>query len=378
MRKKKVMVSGCFDLIHGGHIAFFKTAAAYGELYVILGQDKNLLELKGKTPYFSQEERRYVVGSVRYVHEAKIATGRGMLDFEPDMRRIMPDIFIVNGDGDTPEKKELCRELGVKYVILERVPEPGLPARSSSQTKRDTRFPYRICIAGGWMDQPWVSEIYPGSVVVAQIWPDIDFNNRSGLATSSRKVALELWGGRIPGGDPVRNAQLLFGAENPPGTTYISGSQDHIGLMVAGINRLFYNGSFWPARIDSCVDPAICNWLSRVLQLVPLDPRPEGYDPLKVKNLDRALVRELGDSGDQCWSSIINRDIRGLGKSITRTFLAWRKMLPHTVPDWVIQEMETKYLPCYHGAGTSGSGGGYAMVVSEKKIKGAIRIKVKY
>ncbi len=378
MGKKKVMVSGCFDLIHGGHIAFFKTAAAYGELYVILGQDRNLLELKGKSPYFSQEERRYIVSSVRYVHEAKIATGQGMLDFEPEMRRIMPDIFIVNGDGDTAEKKELCRELGVEYFVLERVPEPGLPARSSSRTKRETRFPYRICIAGGWMDQPWVSEIYPGSVVVAQIWPDHDFNDRSGLATSSRKVAYELWGGRIPGGDPVRNAQLLFGAENPPGTTYISGSQDHIGLMAPGINRLYYNGSYWPARIDSCVDPLICDWFSRVLRLVPLDPRPEGYDPLKVKNLDKDLVRELGDSGNQCWSSIMARDIGGLGRSMTRTFLAWGRMLPHTVPDWVMQEMETKYLPYYPGAGASGSGGGYAMVASEEEIKGAIRIKVKY
>ena len=100
------MVSGCFDLIHGGHIAFFKTAAAYGRLYVMLGQDKNLLALKGKAPYFSQEERKYIVGSVRYVHDARVATGRGMLDFEPDMRNIKPDIFIVNEDGDSTGKAE--------------------------------------------------------------------------------------------------------------------------------------------------------------------------------------------------------------------------------------------------------------------------------
>jgi cytidyltransferase-like protein len=378
MKEKTVMVSGSFDLLHGGHIAFFKTAATYGRLYVVVGQDPNLLELKGKAPYFTQEERKYIVGSVKYVKEAMIAAGRGMLDFEPDMRRLKPDIFVVNEDGDTPDKRRLCKDLGVEYVVLERIPEPGLPARSSSASKREMRFPYRVCIAGGWMDQPWVSEIHPGSVVVAQIWPTLDFNDRSGMATSSRKVAQELWNGKIPEGDPIRNAQLLFGAENPPGTKYVSGSQDQIGLMVPGIKRLYYNGSYWPTRIESCTDKGICDWLSQVLYLIPLDPRPEGYDPLQVKHLEKSFVKELGESGDQCWESILKMDVRGLGKAMTRSFLAWRKMLPFTVPDGVMREMETRYLPNYPGAITSGSGGGYAMVASDRDISGAIRIKVKY
>lgn len=377
MKQKKVMVSGCFDLIHGGHIAFFKTAAAYGNLYVIIGQDANLLELKG-APYFSQEERKYIVGSVKYVHEVKIASGRGMLDFEPDLRKLKPDMFIVNEDGDTEEKRQLCKDAGVEYIVLERIPEPGLPARSSSRAKKEKRFPYRLCIAGGWLDQPWVSEIYPGPVVVAQLWSSTDFNDRSGLATSSRKVAEELWGGTIPAGEPVRNARLLFGAENPPGSKYVSGSQDHIGLMLPGINRLYYDGEYWPARIDSCLDPDICNWLSSVLFLIPLEPRPDGYDPLKVKNLEPGLIKELADAGELCWHSILKKDIRGLGKSLTQTFLSWRKILPLTVPDWVLHEMESKYLSGYPGAITSGSGGGYAVVASEKEIKGAVRIKVRY
>jgi cytidyltransferase-like protein len=377
VKQKTVMVSGCYDLLHGGHIAFFKTAAAYGKLYVIIGSDDNILKLKGKAPYYSQEERRYMVGSVKYVHEALISTGTGMLDFEPDMRKIKPDIFIVNTDGHTPGKEKLCVELGVEYIVLERIPEPGLPPRSSSGTKRDLQFPYRICIAGGWMDQPWVSEIYPGSVVVVQIWPTIEFNGRAGMATSSRKVALELWQGKIPEGDPISNAKLLFGAENPPGSKYVSGSQDQIGLLVPGINRLYYEGKYWPSDIKNCLDPSICNWLSEVLNLVPLDPRPSGYNPIAVKHLEREYVKELGDSGNKCWDSIIKKDINGLGIAMTRSFLAWKKILPNTVPDHIMNEM-TKYISNYPGAITSGSGGGYAVVASEKKIKGAIRIKVKY
>jgi cytidyltransferase-like protein len=374
---KKVMVSGCYDLLHAGHIAFFKTAAAYGRLYVFLGRDDNVLQLKGKAPYFSQEERKFMVGSIRYVEEAVISSGMGMLDFADDMARLKPDIFIVNFDGSTPEKRELCQKLGVEYVVLERIPEEGLPARSSSGTKKDLRFPYRICIAGGWMDQPWVSEVHPGSVVVAQIWPDIDFNDRSGMATSSRSIAIELWGNQLPQGDPLRNAQLLFGAENFQ-NTYVSGSQDHIGLLKPGVNRLYYNGSYWPQKIETSVDPDICDWLSRVIQLVPLRPRPEGYNPLLDKHLEPEIVKELGESGDRCWESIIRKDVNGLGRAMKETFLAWRKMLPYTVPDWVLQEMETTYFPYYPGAITSGSGGGYVMVASEKEVPGSVKIRVRY
>jgi len=378
MKNKTVMVSGCFDLLHGGHVAFFKTASSYGDLYVSIGRDENLLLLKGKKPVFAESERLYIVKSVRYVHDAFLASGSGMLDFEPDLKRLKPDIFIVNFEGHTSDKEILCKKLGIEYIILERIPEPGLPVRSSSGTKRNMKFPYRLCLAGGWIDQPWVSEIYPGSVVVAQIWPTMDFNDRSGLATSSRKVGIQIWGDRYPEGDFQQNAKLLFGAENPPGKKYISGSQDHIGLLYPGVNRLYYNGGYWPERVDSTTRNDICDWLSNILHLVPLEPRPDGYDPLKDMHLEKSIIRELGESGDLCWDAIINKDVSKLGKALTATLLSWKKILPLTVPDWVMSEMETKYFPNYPGAITSGSGGGYVIVVSEKEIEGAIKIRVRY
>ena len=378
MNKKKVFVSGCYDLLHAGHVAFFKTAAQYGDLYVSIGTDANLLLLKGKKPHFSQEERVYMVNAIRFVKEAFVASGSGMLDFEPDIKRIKPDLFIVNRDGHTPEKEKLCRELGVAYQILERIPEEGLPARASSSIKKELNFPYRICIAGGWMDQPWVSEVYPGSVVVAQIWPTLDFNDRSGMATSSRKIAIDLWGGQYPAGDPIKNAKLLFGAENPPGSKYVSGSQDQIGLLNPGISRLYFQGGYWPEQIDSTTEKEICDWLSSVLHLIPLQPRPVGYDPIKEKYLTKENVKELGDSGEQCWQSILKKDAAGLGESMTRSFLAWKKILPLTVPDHLMEEMQTKYIPNYAGAITSGSGGGYVVVASEQEVPGAIKVKVRY
>lgn len=378
IKGKKVMVSGCYDLIHGGHVAFFKTAAGYGDLYVSIGRDNNVSGLKGREPVFSEKERLFIVRSIKYVKDAFLASGTGMLDFEPDLRALHPDYFIVNRDGHTDEKQVLCNELNIKYIVLERIPEPGLPARSSSETKLSLRFPYRLCLAGGWMDQPWVSKIYPGPVVVAQILPTMDFNNRSGLATSSREFALKIWGDGYPDGNPEENAKILFGAENPPGKEYISGSQDHIGLLYPGVSRLYYNGDYWPEKTESSTEKDICNWLSDIISLIPLEPRPPGYNPLKVKNLSADSVRSLGDAGQRCWESILKKDIAGLGKALTDTLLAWKKILPLTVPDDIMKEIEKKYLYNYPGAITSGAGGGYVVVVSEKEIEGAIKVKVRY
>ena len=254
----------------------------------------------------------------------------------------------------------------------------GLHLPTGAGSKKNLRFPYRLCLAGGWIDQPWVSKIHPGSVVVAQIWPAMDFNDRSGLATSSRQVGIKIWGDKYPEGDPTENAKILFSAENPPGKEYISGSQDHLGLLLPGINRLYYNGGFWPERIESTIDRHVCDWLSDVIHLVPLRPRPAGYDPLKEMHLEKPFVRELGEAGDKCWESILNKDVNGLGKALTDTLISWRKILPLTVPDFIMKEMETKYLGNYPGAVTSGAGGGYVIVASEKKVKGSLRVSVRY
>ena len=376
MSEKKVLVSGCFDLLHAGHVTFLKTAATYGSVYVSVGSDDNLKFLKGKKPNFSQEERVYMLNALQYVKEAFVSTELGKLDFEEGFKRIRPDIFIVNTDGDMPEKKELCRKYGVEYVVLERLPEPGLPERSSSEMKMRLRFPYRLCIAGGWIDQPWASKIHPGSVVVAQVWPTIDFFDRAGMATSSRNVALELWGGNIPEGDPIRNAQMLFGAENLPDKKYVSGSQDHIGLLCPGVNRLYYDGGYWPSKIESTVDPETCGWLSRVLQLVPLKPRSPEYDPLRKKNLKPELVKSLGESGENAWKGILKHDVKMLGKAISQSFRIWREMLPLTVPNWTWEAIR-KYEK-YPGASATGGEGGYVMVASEEPVDGAFTVRIRY
>jgi cytidyltransferase-like protein len=135
-QRKKVIVTGCYDWLHSGHVRFFEEAATYGELYVALGSDANVRNLKGEGhPLLSQAERRYMVGSIRFVHQALVNTGWGMMDAEPEIARLRPDIYLVNEDGDTPEKREFCAAHGLDYVVLKRLPKEGLRRRSSTNLR---------------------------------------------------------------------------------------------------------------------------------------------------------------------------------------------------------------------------------------------------
>jgi cytidyltransferase-like protein len=134
--RKKVVVTGCYDWFHSGHVRFTEEASAYGDLYVCLGSDANIRSLKGEGhPLLTQEERRYVVGSIRFVKQALINTGSGWLDADPEIRRLKPDIYIVNEDGDKGGKREYCRKLGIEYLVLKRTPAPGLQRRSSTNLR---------------------------------------------------------------------------------------------------------------------------------------------------------------------------------------------------------------------------------------------------
>jgi len=134
--RKKVIVTGCYDWFHSGHVRFFEEVSQLGDLYVSVGNDENIEQLKGPGhPMFSQQQRWYVVQSIRYVKQGLIATGSGWLDAEPEMRRLKPDIYAVNEDGDKPEKREFCKANDIEYVILKRLPKPGLPRRQSTSLR---------------------------------------------------------------------------------------------------------------------------------------------------------------------------------------------------------------------------------------------------
>jgi cytidyltransferase-like protein len=373
---KKVFVSGCFDMLHSGHIAFLEEASSYGDLFVCLGSDENVRQLKGRYPVCNQEERRYMIEALRCVKECRVSKGWGMLDFLDELDLIHPDIFVVNEDGNTPQKAELCKTRGISYVVLRREPHLGLPQRSTTTLRTECNIPYRIDLAGGWLDQPFVSQLHPGAVLTIAIEPTVEFNDRSGMASSTRKKAIELWNSAIPHGNRVQLARVLFSYENPPGTAVISGSQDSLGIVLPGLNRLNYRGGYWPESIETVGDEQTLHWIESHLFLITLGPRERDFDVLDGTRIAVEAARQLAMAAEGCWEAIRRRDIQEFGKHFRASFEAQTAMFPRMLDDEILSAI-AKHRDGAYGWKLSGAGGGgYLILVAEREIPGAMKITI--
>ncbi len=247
------------------------------------------------------------------------------------------------------------------------------------------KLQYRLALAGGWIDQPFVSKHNPsppGSMVVVAVEPQFRWMNRSGICGSTREIAMELWKGELPDKDPKLLVQELYAAENE-GKAEPSGSQDMIGLVYPGVSRLDYDfeshGGIFPKHIESNNDPAVAEWLSRIIHVITVAPRPDRYNPLEQKNLNPEWIRRLGQSGKDCYDAIVTQDIGKLGASMNECMECWEAILPGTVrhPTLTIDLLTLLkyYQSRYIGAMYSGCGGGYLYVVSEESVPGAFEVK---
>ena len=249
-------------------------------------------------------------------------------------------------------------------------------------------LPYRLQLAGGWIDQPFVSSHNPeppGSMVVVSLEPNVRYMDRSGMASGTREVARVLWGESIPGDRPPSElVRELYAAENA-GKTEPSGSQDMCGLVYPGMSRLDYDaavdGGLFPVHVESTTDTAVAEWLERVIHLVPIGPRPPGYSPLGVQRLDRDWIRRLSASGRACYAAILAGDLRALAEALNETSRAWAAILPHVFAHPTIavdlRGLLASYAAEYPGAMLSGCGGGYVVVASEVAPPGSIDISVR-
>jgi len=248
-------------------------------------------------------------------------------------------------------------------------------------------IPDRLQLAGGWIDQPFVSRRHPkppGSMVVVQIEPDFRPMDRSGLASGTRAIAMRIWKGKLPRRPWADLVRELYKAENR-GKAEPSGSQDMIGLVYPGINRLDYDfnihGGIFPSHIESCNSPRVARWLGNVLHLIPVGPRPEGYSPLGKKNLDPKWIARLGQSGKDCYDAIVKMDAKALGASLNLNMKCWETLLPHTVRHPLLRvdlmPLLKAYQRQYLGAMYSGCGGGYLIVVANEPVPGAFQVNVR-
>ena len=377
--KKKVFVSGCFDMLHSGHIAFFKEASSYGDLYVGIGSDATISELKGRETINSEQERLYTINAIKYVKEAIVNTGSGILDFKTDLEELRPDYFVVNEDGFSPEKQELCDRLNIELKMLERIPDAGLPARSTTAIRSggNCLLPYRIDLAGTWIDQPYVSKYHPGWALTVSIEPVIEYNERCGMSTSTRNAAKKIWPHYLPMDKPEKLAEILFKFENTPGSTMISGAQDAIGICMPGLVRHYYDNAYWPLKFESNHSESTLTWLEEHLSMAMLWPREPGLDLLKETYINEENVKTLASAADDVWDAIQREDLNDFAKGFSKSFDAQTTMFPAMVNDRINAEI-AKYKDKALAWKLAGAGGGgYLILVSEKPIPGTMRFRIR-
>lgn len=378
---KKVFVSGCYDMLHSGHVAFFKEAARYGDLYVGIGSDETLEALKGHLPVNSDAERLYMVKSIRYVHDAWINRGSGMLDFEQEFINLRPDVFVVNNDGDRPEKRTLADSIGAEYVVLPRLPEFGLPAHSTTAIRKSDNhdLPSRLDLAGTWIDQPYVSKYAPGwAITISLEQPEEKYAERCGMSTSTIKAARKIWPFRLPEGDPVMIAKTLFCFENEPGKkTEIAGAQDSIGICVPGLCRHYYDNEYWPLKIQCCNDDKIMDWLEQHICMIKMEPRPAGFNVIEGCDITAPKVKALANAASGAWDAILRMDLQAFAEFFKASFEAQVSMFPQMmangVPTYIEQWKDNALAWKMPGAG----GGGYLVLVCDKIPEGTMPIKIR-
>ena len=376
--RKKVFVSGCFDILHSGHIAFLKEASQFGDLYVGLGSDKTVNDLKGRKTVNSEDERLYMLEALSCVHKVKINKGSGILDFLDDMKSLKPDLFIVNEDGHTPEKEDICKELDIEYKVLKRIPHANLPVRSTTSLRKETPIPYRIDLAGTWIDQPYVSKYHPGWAITASIEPVIEFNERSGMATSTRKKAIELWNSNLPMENPEKLAKILFRYDNDPGTKDVSGSQDSIGITMPGINRFYYEKEkYWPSKFETITDLSIIKWLEDRLYMVTLWPRPADFVVLENTNISAENVNKLTAAAEMAWEGLNTKDIKRFSEGFTASFNSQIAMFPKMMNDKIARVIDMHRDKALAWKLSGAGGGGYLILISEEAIPNAIKVKIR-
>lgn len=370
---KKVFVSGCYDLLHSGHVEFFRQASQYGDLYVGIGSDQTILGYKHHKTFYPEQERLFMVKSIKYVKDAFINQGDGIMDFIPTVDFVKPDIFVVNADGSSETKRRFCEERGIEYVVLQRTPAEGLKARSSTDIKDSTcQLPTRLDLAGTWIDQPYVSCHAPGWAITMSLIPTFEVRERCGLSTSTRNMIKKIWPVKLPDMNPEILAKLVFCFENDPERSdgIVSGAQDAIGICMPGLVRHYYDNRFWPDKFETCLDEKVLSWVESHVCMIPMDPRRPGCSVVEGKDITEPKVKNLAKAADDCWNAILAMDFAAFASAFQASFDAQVAMFPAMIQGCVQGFIdEYSVLPEVHAWKMPGAGGGGYLVLVVDDVK---------
>jgi cytidyltransferase-like protein len=190
----KVFVSGCYDILHAGHLQFFEEARALGDHLTVSFASAEVLWLhKQRKMSLPDEHKKALLEGLRSVDEVVVGDGRDEgLDFKAHFLRLRPDILAVTEDdkyGDL--KRALCQAVGARYVLLPKTPPRFAPVSTSSIVRwvqAPSEAPLRVDFAGGWLDVPrfarageFIVNCAVSPLVSLREWP---YERNSGLGGS--------------------------------------------------------------------------------------------------------------------------------------------------------------------------------------------------
>lgn len=140
-KRKIVLASGVFDLLHFGHVRYLEEAKKAGgrnaELIVIVARDSTVENRKGKRPIMSENQRRALVESLKVVDEAIL--GYEDFDIGKVLDKIRPDLITVGHDQDGMEqavrKYVKRKEIKVKVLKVGKFGEDELDSSSKIKQK---------------------------------------------------------------------------------------------------------------------------------------------------------------------------------------------------------------------------------------------------
>ena len=330
-----VMVSGCYDILHGGHVEFFSQAKALGDrLVVSFASDSVLLKIKGRHSSIPQQHKKYLIESLKMVDQVVIGESLADdgLDFIDHFMSIRPDILVATEDDRFSDKKKaLCRDCGwpCEYVQLPKT--LSFKAISTTEViqwvKSPKKLPLRIDIAGGWLDVP--STAISGAYIVnCAITP---------------MVSLSEWNYEIGGGLGGSAACSILSGHN-------------------GVERELSLGVGWqdPAVIT---ETGLCVWRSGKLPVLELKVNPdflEGRMALlwtgeahntpanasKTRDYDAIAL-----ASEQAVNAVRVKSLRGIFRSVDMSYAAQLKEGMNPLPNYY--ECAKKY--------AGGGWGGYAI-----------------
>lgn len=374
---KKVLVVGFFDMFHSGHVEFLRTANQYGDVYVSVATDENSIINKNKTPIYTEEERKYMVESCKYVKKAHISYNRtDIFSFEPHLDLVKPDIFIINEDGHDIRKQKICQDRGIKYIVLKRKSNVNLPSRSSTSLRNYNDIPLRLDFVS-FFDQKILNSILPGKVIVANI-ENFKVEEKSGMSTSTIKTIQKIFGNKLPNHiEKNELSRIIFLLENINNTKYISGAVDQIGICYKGITMMEFDNDFWPKNILQFKNINSIDWLNNYLYLVHIKKRPEDFILYEGNEIvSKKFLEYQNKLADECWNSIENKNIKEFGKIINEVHRNQKNIWPNYESAYCYKIIE-QYREKHYGCKLMGAGGyGYLMVVTDEPEENFIKVTV--